>query len=173
MNRTRYITLMFVLFACLCGTWDSVAEVVSSAANGFSIRVTREISVPSNKVFEVFVQEVGKWWDSAHSFSRNSKNLSIEAKPQGCFCECLPQGGSVAHMTVTYVDPGKRLYADCRRRSARENCVFFPRRKSVRCCSMSLLNPKRSSSSRTTIRPPSDVTRDPWESTFKELLNES
>jgi hypothetical protein len=40
-------------------------------------------------------------------------------------------------------------------------------------CSMSLLNPRRSSNSRTRIRPPSEVTRDPWKSTFKEALNES
>ncbi len=34
-------------------------------------------------------------------------------------------------------------------------------------------SPKRSSNPRTRIGPPSDATRDPWKSTFKELLNES
>jgi len=32
---------------------------------------------------------------------------------------------------------------------------------------------KRSSSSRTRIRPPSEVTRDPWKSTFNEALKEA
>ncbi len=56
------------------------------------------------------------------------------------------------------------------RRIARErggNCVFFPR-ESVKCCSISSPSPNRSSNSRTRIRPPSEVTRDPWKSTFKE-----
>jgi hypothetical protein len=51
--------------------------------------------------------------------------------------------------------------------------MFFPRRKSVKCCPMSSLNPKRSPKSRTRIEPPSEVTRDPWKSTFKELWKES
>jgi hypothetical protein len=38
---------------------------------------------------------------------------------------------------------------------------------------MSSLNPKRSSNSRTKSRPPSEVTRDPRKSTFKEGLKES
>jgi hypothetical protein len=35
---------------------------------------------------------------------------------------------------------------------------------------MSSLNPGFSSNSRTEIRPPSEVTRDPWKSTFNEAL---
>ena len=46
-------------------------------------------------------------------------------------------------------------------------------RESVKCCWMSSPNPRRSSNSRTRIRPPSEVTRDPWNPTFKEALNES
>ena len=36
-----------------------------------------------------------------------------------------------------------------------------------------LPKPKRSSNSRTRTNPPSEVTREPWKSTFNELLNES
>src|ERR1019366_6070929 len=52
------------------------------------------------------------------------------------------------------------------------NCVFFPP-ESVKCCSISSLSPNRSSNSRTRTRPPSEVTRDPWKSTFKVALKES
>jgi hypothetical protein len=34
--------------------------------------------------------------------------MSIEARPQGCFCERLESGG-VRHMTVVYANPGKLL----------------------------------------------------------------
>jgi hypothetical protein len=53
------------------------------------------------------------------------------------------------------------------------NCVFFPRRPSVRCSLMSSLSPKRSSNSRSSSRPPAEVTRDPWKSTLNEELKES
>ena len=46
-------------------------------------------------------------------------------------------------------------------------------RESVSCCSMSLLNPRRSSTSRTRIRSPSEVTRASWKSIFQRALNES
>jgi hypothetical protein len=33
----------------------------------------------------------------------------IEGRPMGCFCEKLPNGGSVRHMEVILVQPGKTL----------------------------------------------------------------
>jgi len=47
--------------------------------------------------------------------------------------------------------------------------VFFPRRSSMMFSVMSVLNPKRSSNSRTKSKPPSEVTREPWKSTFLEI----
>ena len=39
----------------------------------------------------------------------DSKNLSLDATAGGCFCETLPDGGSVEHLRVVYVEPGKTL----------------------------------------------------------------
>jgi hypothetical protein len=41
--------------------------------------------------------------------SGNAANLSISLSGEGCFCERLPGGGVVRHMTVIYFDPGKIL----------------------------------------------------------------
>ncbi len=49
----------------------------------------------------------------------------------------------------------------------------LPRRESVRCWAIGSPKPSRSSSSRTRIKPPSDVTRDPWKSIFNVALKES
>lgn len=49
------------------------------------------------------------WWNSDHTFSGSAANLSLEARAGGCWCETLPDGGSVQHMTVSYVAPGKVL----------------------------------------------------------------
>jgi len=53
--------------------------------------------------------EPARWWSSDHTFSGNAKNLHLEAKAGGCWCESLPNGGSVVHLMVVYVDPGKAL----------------------------------------------------------------
>jgi len=85
-----------------------VAEVADSASNGFTVKTTVQIQAAPDTVYRRLIQ-VGDWWDSAHTFSGNSKNLSIEEKPGGCFCEKLPNGGGVRHLEVVFLAPGKRL----------------------------------------------------------------
>jgi len=84
-------------------------EVLDSAESGFTVRSTFQVSASAEKVFEKLVDDVGKWWDPAHTWSGKSENLSIEAKAGGCFCEKLDGGGSVEHLTVVYADKGKTL----------------------------------------------------------------
>jgi hypothetical protein len=40
---------------------------------------------------------------------RQARNLSLDRKPGGCFCERLPDGGGVQHMRVVYTSPDKLL----------------------------------------------------------------
>jgi uncharacterized protein YndB with AHSA1/START domain len=84
------------------------ADVVDAAANGFSIRVTTEIDAPSADVFRALTDQLGKWWDPAHSYSGNAANFTIDARAGGCFCEKLPTGG-VQHMIVTHVEVPRTL----------------------------------------------------------------
>ena len=84
------------------------AEVADSAANGFTVKTTIQIQGAPDAVYRQLIQ-IGDWWDSAHTFSGSAKNLSIEEKPGGCFCEKLPNGGGVRHMEVVFVAPGKSL----------------------------------------------------------------
>jgi uncharacterized membrane protein len=92
----------------LAPTW-AAAEVIDSSGNGFTIKVAVTIQAPPADVYHRLIHDVGDWWDSAHTFSGNAHNLSIEEKPMGCFCEKLPGGGSVRHMEVIYFEPGKAL----------------------------------------------------------------
>jgi hypothetical protein len=73
------------------------------------VRNTFQVSAPAENVYEKLVDDVGKWWDPAHTWSGEAKNLSIAARAGGCFCEKLEGGGSVEHLTVVYVDKGKTL----------------------------------------------------------------
>jgi hypothetical protein len=87
----------------------AAAEVVDSAGNGFTVRLSIAIQAPPTDVYHRLIHNVGDWWNSAHTFSGDAHNLSIEEKPMGCFCEKLPGGGGVRHMEVIYLAPGKAL----------------------------------------------------------------
>jgi uncharacterized protein YndB with AHSA1/START domain len=90
--------------------WGSAgAEVVDSAATGFLIQSTVRIDAPPSVVYEAVIHDIGRWWDPEHTFSGDARNLSLRAKPGGCFCERLPGGGGVRHLTVVFVDPGRSL----------------------------------------------------------------
>jgi hypothetical protein len=83
-------------------------EVLDSAAHGFTLKMTLEIAATPDTVYRRLIH-VGDWWDSSHTFSGDSHNLSIEEKPSGCFCEKLPNQGFVRHMQVVFLIPGKTL----------------------------------------------------------------
>jgi uncharacterized protein YndB with AHSA1/START domain len=87
----------------------TMADVADSAANGFTVKLAIAIQAPPQEVYRRLVHNVGDWWDSAHTFSGDAHNLSIDDKPMGCFCEKLPGGGGARHMQVVNVDPGKTL----------------------------------------------------------------
>jgi len=84
-------------------------EVVETTAAGFVVRNTATINAPPAKVYAALTDRVGGWWDPAHTFSHDARNLSLDAKPGGCFCERLPDGGGVQYMRVLYASPGKLL----------------------------------------------------------------
>jgi uncharacterized protein YndB with AHSA1/START domain len=84
------------------------AEVVSAAANGFELRETAHTVAPPDKVYAALLQPA-HWWNSDHTFSGNAANLLLDARAGGCWCETLPGGGSVEHLRVVYVAPGKTL----------------------------------------------------------------
>jgi uncharacterized protein YndB with AHSA1/START domain len=84
-------------------------EVIESTATGFLVRNTAAIKATPAKVYDALTNGVGGWWDPAHTFSHDARNLLLDAKPGGCFCERLPDGGGVQHMRVVYASPGKLL----------------------------------------------------------------
>ncbi len=84
------------------------AEVVDAQPNGFEVRREVVVAAPASVVWAILVQP-SKWWSSAHTWSGSAANLSIGAASGGCFCERLPNGGSVLHMTTIHAAPGQKL----------------------------------------------------------------
>ena len=100
------IALVVLLFALPQGF--AAGDVIDSAANGFTVKVSANIHAAPADVFSRILK-AGDWWDPAHSYSGDPHSLSIEGRAGGCFCETLPGGGSVQHMQVILVMPGKML----------------------------------------------------------------
>jgi Polyketide cyclase / dehydrase and lipid transport len=84
------------------------ADVVSLASNGFEVRHTVHVATSADKAYAVLVTP-SRWWASDHTFSGNAANLVLDARAGGCWCENFPDGGSVQHLQVVYVSPGKIL----------------------------------------------------------------
>ena len=79
------------------------------SATGFLVRHTATVGAPPVRVYDALVRQVGSWWSSGHTFSGDAGNLSIDARPGGCFCEKLTNGGGLEHMRVIYAAPGEML----------------------------------------------------------------
>lgn len=106
MQRIFHAVLGFLIaLALVC---PAGAAVVESAATGFAIEQSVHIAAPPATVYDALVHPA-KWWDSAHTFSGSAANLSIEPHAGGCFCEALPNGGSVQHGQVVVAAPGQTL----------------------------------------------------------------
>ena len=84
------------------------AEVTSSSANGFAIRHSVQLVVPTERAFAA-LGELPRWWSKDHTYSGKSENLSMTLRPGGCFCEKLEKGGGIEHLRVAMVQPGERL----------------------------------------------------------------
>ena len=81
------------------------AEVIDSAPSGFSIVHEVTIDAPRTATWRAAVYEIGKWWHPDHTITGDAGRMSIDPKPQGCFCEAIGEHAGVVHMTVTFNNP--------------------------------------------------------------------
>ncbi|HMF46902.1 MAG TPA: SRPBCC domain-containing protein [Candidatus Udaeobacter sp.] len=100
MRRCSLGTLALVI---LSGA--SVQSAPEIAPNGFLVKFDVSINAPAPQVYDALVGQIGSWWNPEHTYSHDAKNLSIDARPGGCFCEKLPNGGGLEHLRVVYVAP--------------------------------------------------------------------
>lgn len=98
-----------VVAALLGGAVPAAAQVTARDAGGFVVSHDMTLAGDPQRVFAALTDEIANWWDADHSYSGQAENLFLEARAGGCFCERLPNGGSVEHMRVVFVSPGRLL----------------------------------------------------------------
>ncbi len=94
--------------ALACGA--AHAEVASSSASGFEIRLERRLTATPAASYRA-LGEINRWWSDAHTWSGHASNLSLSMKAGGCLCERW-RDGEVEHARVIYAAPGQLLRLD-------------------------------------------------------------
>jgi uncharacterized protein YndB with AHSA1/START domain len=104
--KTTPLLIAVALGLAACG--PSRAEVRDTREGGFTIESTVMAEAAPAEVYRRLIKIAG-WWDPKHTWSGSARNLKLEPKAGGCFCEKLADGGSVQHARVIFAQPGKLL----------------------------------------------------------------
>ena len=87
---------------------SAMAAVVSSGEDGFVVREEVVFSGTAAVAWQRLIRPQD-WWNKDHTYSKDSRNLSLSLQPGGCWCEQLADGGFVRHMEVVLAKPGSVL----------------------------------------------------------------
>lgn len=105
--NTHRVTVTSTLLVLVAAAGSHADTQISP--NGFLVRHETRVNVAPTRVYGALVEEVAQWWHPGHTLSGDAGNLTIDARPGGCFCETLPDGGGVEHLRVVSVMPGELL----------------------------------------------------------------
>ena len=102
---SRHVIALFLALLFLPGT--SQARLESSGENHFVVK--HEVVVPLDTIASYrLLGKPSRWWNSEHTWSGDAKNMSLQARAGGCFCEAW-NGNSVMHAQVILAQPGSVL----------------------------------------------------------------
>ena len=105
----RSMTTVTVLAGLsLAAAGRAQAEVKDLSPSGFTIENSQLVPVDATTAWAALVDDVGRWWPKDHTWWGDASKLSIQPRAGGCFCE-IDGDRQAAHMTISFVDPGKTL----------------------------------------------------------------
>ncbi len=93
--------LLFLAALLAIAVSPARAEVTAAAPDGFAITHTTDIAVAPDRVWRD-LGRIGSWWEDAHTYSGAARNMTLEPRAGGCFCERW-RGGQVDHGRVVAV----------------------------------------------------------------------
>ena len=97
--------------AVLAFATPAAAEVVERSADHFVLRYVSTLETTQEDLI-VSVEDIGNWWNPAHTYSGDSHNLHLSLDPGTCFCEAMPDGSAFEHGAVYEYDPETGVLID-------------------------------------------------------------
>ncbi len=104
-SSNRFVFASFCLF--LFFPVIAQAKVTASSDNHFIVENEVTVSLDTQASYRL-LGKPSRWWNSEHTWSGNAKNMSLQLKAGGCFCETW-NGNSVMHAQVILAQPGNVL----------------------------------------------------------------
>lgn len=71
------------------------AEVTAASPGGFHIEAETLLAAPAPQAWRALTR-IERWWSPAHTYSGEARNLRLDPRAGGCWCERW-QGSSVEH----------------------------------------------------------------------------
>lgn len=102
-----------VVLLAACMAPNAFAEVAENEAHGFVSVHEVAIAAPPERVWEALVEEVGQWWDPAHTYSGDASNLDYVLLVAPGLWEEFREGHAeesyVRHMDIDMIRPPRTL----------------------------------------------------------------
>lgn len=108
MKKMKAATAAALAAGLLASAAAARAEVSEASASGFTINHAMVVDADPQAVYQAFTQ-LPRWWNSAHTWSGQASNLSLDAQAGGCWCERWGDGASAVHGRVLLALPGSVL----------------------------------------------------------------
>lgn len=87
----------------------AAAEIVSRSENAFTLRYAIGAEIDPGDIPGA-MEDVGQWWDDAHTYSGDAKNITVDLTPGGCWCEKLEDGTDFDHGRTVSVAPDRIVF---------------------------------------------------------------
>lgn len=95
----RALTLVLALVAA-----PAAAEVLQSSPASFEVKQVVTVDAPIARTWDT-LKSPQLWWNKDYTYSDDPANLYLDTQATGCFCERMPDRGSVEHMRIEYIQP--------------------------------------------------------------------
>jgi len=95
---------MLIAAAFALAASPASAEVVERSADHFVLRYDVALEASPADFIDA-LEHIGEWWNPAHTWSGDARNLSLALDASTCFCEALPDDGTFEHGWVSEYDP--------------------------------------------------------------------
>jgi len=80
------IAVAALLFAVVFAPLSARADVTSASPGAFVIEAEAEVAASPEQTWRA-LGRLPRWWSSAHTYSGDASNLSLDVRAGGCWCE--------------------------------------------------------------------------------------